>query len=126
MWKFNTSTDTLVTADSATQTRGLNRSVQYLKSMEGILRVVTVVCRSVKEEQLAFLPFCGMQLSLCQNWLFSIFSLLAIIVLSALPACSLARWSLFTSIIVASAWGTLLIFYLLRVPHMATFIPWYS
>ena len=56
MWKFNTSTDTLVTADSATQTRGLNRSVQYLKSMEGILRVVTVVCRSVKEEQLAFLP----------------------------------------------------------------------
>ena len=45
MWKFEASTDTLTTANSSTQTQGLSRVFQYLKSTDGVVRIVTTICR---------------------------------------------------------------------------------
>jgi len=105
MWRFVRSTDELVTGESSTsstvnaasaQNRFPNSVIHYLKSTEGILRVVVILS-----------------------------SLLTFACLNSLPSTSFSRWCFFTSVFIATATLCLLIFYSLQIAHMAVFFPWF-
>jgi len=101
MWRFRSSTDTLVSsvssANSPDQSESNRGVVAYLKSIEGLQRVTVILC-----------------------------SLLALICAGSLPSCSLIRWNAFTCILVLSTVSTLLLLFSLRIPEKLTFFQWFA
>jgi len=103
MWRFRSSTDTLVTSDSSASNPNPDPSqsntgvVAYIKSKEGIMRLILIIC-----------------------------SVLTIICACSLPPCSLTRWNFFTSIVILSIVSSLLVLYSLRVPQTITFFQWFG